>query len=141
MSHFRSINFNITSSVLLTFRTTAKIPSLVLPDKSLVSMGTYRLSLERSSLFSPRFFTYIGSEPGHEAPGKAEGHPLEHVETYFPKDSGKLCMVNTLPGIPRQGFSQLLAMPRRWTECRTHYVTTTFVATYQRSCIDLSNKN
>ena len=85
-------------------------------------MGTYRL--ERSSLFNPRFITYIGSEPGHEAPGKAEGHPLEHVETYFPKDSGKLCMVNTLPGIPRQG-----------------YVTTTFVATYQRSCIDLSNKN
>lgn len=137
MLHFRSITFNITYSLI---RTTAEIPGPALPDENLVPTSTSRLSFERSSPFNSRLTIYLCSNPRHEALGKAEGHPLKHAETYFPKDSQKLCMVNMLPGIPRQGFPQLLAMPRRWTERGTHHVTITLGTTYQKSSTDLTNK-
>lgn len=125
----------------LLFKTTANFPGLSRPDENLVPTSTCRPSFGRSSPLDSTVTIYLGSNPRHEALGKAEGHALKHAEAYFPKDSGKLCMVNMLPGIPRQGFPQLLAMPRRWTECRTHHVTNTFVATYQESHIDLTNKS
>lgn len=123
------------------FKTTANFPGLVRPDENLVPASTCRLSFERSSPPSSTVTIYLGSNPRHEALGEAEGHALKHAAAYFPKDSGKLCMVNLLPGVPRQGFPQLLAMPRRWTECRTHHVTNTFMATYQESHLDLTNKS
>lgn len=125
----------------LLFKTTANFQGLAWSDENLVPTSTCRLSFERSSLLNSTGTIYLGSNPRHEALGEAEGHALKHAEAYFPKDSGKLCMVNMLPGIPRQGFPQLLTMPRRWTECRTHHVTNTFVVTYQESHIDLTNKS